>query len=207
MPPSGPAACSIWKKARSSNRRLQVSHEIPLARDQERAPQQTADHPDGAERGDRRFSVRVASRGARRLFGGRRSKLVDPHRHPAIDLADFFDADQSRRGDQEHAGRAGRHLGELVRRRLQGLEEFLRAVRHRARELPPDLPGDRADARGEESVPRRPHRLHRRRRAGANLRLQGRRQDHAAGRHPDVRHERLRLHRPRRLPVWRGGSR
>ena len=42
------------------------------------------------------------------------------------------------------------------------------------------------DARGEARVPRRPHRLHRRGRAGPELRVQDRRQDHAAGRHPDV---------------------
>ena len=35
------------------------------------------------------------------------------------------------------------------------------------------------------------------------VRLQGRRPDHAAGRHPDLRHAGLRLHRPRHLPVGR----
>ena len=89
---------------------------------------------------------------------------------------------------KEHPRRAGRHLGELVRRRLQGSAEFLRAIRHRAGELSPHVSGNRAHARGEAGVPRRPHRLHRRRRAGPELRVQGRRQDHAAGRHPELRH-------------------
>ena len=45
----------------------------------------------------------------------------------------------ARRGDQEHAGRAGHHLRELVRRHLQGPQELLRPVRGRTRELPADV--------------------------------------------------------------------
>ena len=86
-------------------------------------------------------------------------------------------------------------LGELVRRHLQGSAELLRPVRHRPRELPADVSRDPADAGGAPGVPRRPHRLHRRRRPGEAVRLQGRRQDHAAGRHPGLRHRGLRLHR------------
>ena len=100
---------------------------------------------------------------------GAEAQLVDADRDDPLDVADVPDADQPRRGDQEHAGRAGRHLGELVRRHLQGSEELLRAVRRRARKLPAHVPGDHADARGAQGVPRRSHRLHRRRRAGEDV--------------------------------------
>ena len=59
----------------------------------------------------------------------------------------------------------------------------------------------------KRGVPRRPHWLHRRGRTGPELRVQDRRQDHAAGRHPDVWDEGFRLHRPRHLQVGRRGGR
>ena len=44
--------------------------------------------------------------------------------------------------DQGHARRAGHHLGELVRRHLQGSEELLRSVRGRSGKLPAHVSGD-----------------------------------------------------------------
>ena len=55
----------------------------------------------------------------------------------------------------------------------------------------------------QQGLPRRSHRLHRRRRPREDVRLQGRRQDHAEGRHPALRPAGLRLQRARDLPVGR----
>ncbi len=95
-------------------------------------------------------------------------QFLDADRHDPLDVADLLDADESRQRHPQHGRRAGHHLGQLVRRHLQGSAEFLRAVRGRARELPADVSGDHPDAGGEAGVSRRSHRLHRRRRPGAD---------------------------------------
>src|SRR5438874_241145 len=82
-----------------------------------------ADEP---ERRGRGVPVLGAARGARRVRRGVGGELGDADRDDPIDVDDFLDADEPRRRDSQHARRAGRHLCELVRRHLQGPEEFLR---------------------------------------------------------------------------------
>ena len=111
-------------------------HEIHRPRPQERAPQQAADALTMMSVAIAVFLFAVAARRARRLQRRRRGQLVDAARDDPLDVADLPDADSATPRDQEHARRAGHHLGELVRRHLQGSEELLRAVRDRPRELP-----------------------------------------------------------------------
>ncbi len=62
-------------------------------------------------------------------------------------------------------------------------KNFFGAVRRRSRELPAHVSRNHPEPGGSQGLPRGSHRLHRRRRAGEEIRLQARRQADAAGRH------------------------
>ena len=115
--------------------------------------------------------------------------------HP-IDLADLLDADEPRRGDQEHAGRAatspGRTGSAASTRIRRTSSPSSRSTRRATCGCIPEI---LLTPEEQQGVPRGSHRLHRRRRPGEAVRVQGRRPDRAAGRHSDLRHRGLRLHR------------
>ena len=106
-------------------------------------------------------------------------ELVDAHRDDPLDVDDLHDADVSHAEIDHAARRACRtspgRTGSAASTRIP--KNFFGAVRGRARELPAHVSRDHPDAGGAQGLPRRSHRLHRRRRPGEELRLQGRRQD------------------------------